>query len=120
MSTTAPSAIALKDLASVQAHFHALIAQRAAEFGLPVPEQLPVLRPAHRTVTWFPVPGMYGGFSYRLVENAGSLKLQCDSWSRVSAGSEQEHIILATGTTQLPQQSSDLGIVFHSGPHHVR
>ena len=43
---------------------------------------------------WFPVPGMYGGFSVALMRNY----LDVQSWSRVVGGSGQAHVITAEGT----------------------
>lgn len=60
--------------------------------------QLPRLRPVDVTVLhedagpdqiWFPVGGMYGGFS--LSVHAGYV--HCHSWSRVNGGSGQYHVI---------------------------
>jgi len=42
---------------------------------------------------WFPVPGMYGGFSYGLFEREGSPVLITDSWVRVVGGSGERHEI---------------------------
>lgn len=47
---------------------------------------------------WFPVPGMYGGFSYRLVMECKALVLLTESWSRVAEGSGQEHRITESAT----------------------
>lgn len=44
---------------------------------------------------WFPVPGMYGGFSIRLMRSY----LFVESWSRMVGGSGQAHVITAEGTT---------------------
>ncbi len=42
---------------------------------------------------WYPVPGMYGGFSIRLRENHLFVK----SWSRVVGGSGEAHVITQEG-----------------------
>ncbi len=42
---------------------------------------------------WFPVPGMYGGFSYRLESAGVEAKLVSESWCRVVGGSGQRHEI---------------------------
>lgn len=42
---------------------------------------------------WFPIPGMYGGFSIALMRNY----LEVESWSRVVGGSGQAHVITAEG-----------------------
>ena len=45
------------------------------------------------THVWFPIPGMYGGFSIALMHNY----LDVESWSRVVGGSGQAHVITADG-----------------------
>lgn len=44
---------------------------------------------------WFPIPGMYGGFSVRLLRNY----LYVESWSRVVGGSGQAHVVTHAGYT---------------------
>lgn len=60
--------------------------------------QPPLLRPVDATVLqedagpnriWFPVGGMYGGFSLSVHEGY----VHCSSWSRVNGGSGQYHVI---------------------------
>jgi hypothetical protein len=84
----------------IQEHFHALIRQRAndlvREHALRLPELEPMLE-FHPRGFWFPVPGMYGGFSYRLVETGNNAKLISESWCRVSGGSGQRHEITVDG-----------------------
>lgn len=69
-TNTAPMGVLLR----IQAHFHAVIHGRAERevhiHGLRLPELEPLLELA-RPHMWFAVPGMYGGFSYRL-ESSGS------------------------------------------------
>ena len=57
----------------------------AREGELPMPRKLPTLRDlgVGDEPEWFPVDGMYGGFSYRLVRRNGKLELLVESWSRV-------------------------------------
>jgi hypothetical protein len=43
---------------------------------------------------FFPVPGMYGGFDIRLLDDVLSVK----SWCRIIGGSEQQHLITTEGT----------------------
>jgi hypothetical protein len=47
---------------------------------------------------WFPVPGMYGGFSYRLEAAGVEAKLVSESWSRVVGGSGQRHEVTSEGS----------------------
>lgn len=47
---------------------------------------------------WFPVPGMAGGFAYRLEGEGSSAKLIVSSWSRVVEGSGARHEISAEGS----------------------
>ena len=80
-----------RDLVCICELFHGLIRSRAREGGIPVPDDLPQL---HDLVlddsesSWFAVPGMYGGFAYRLHKRGGRFQLVAESWSRASAGPE--------------------------------
>ena len=47
---------------------------------------------------WFAVPGMYGGFSYRLEAGGVRPKLVSESWCRVVDGSGQRHEITPGGS----------------------
>lgn len=83
-------------LLKVQSHFHDVIHARIdrelPDHGLRLPELEPLLELEHPDM-WFPVPGMYGGFSYRLDSLAVEAKLVCESWCRVVGGSGQRHEI---------------------------
>lgn len=78
--------------------------QRLAEVIESRTAQLPV-RLRHPTVEvltemrtgkmWYPVPGMYGGFSIELREN----HLYVESWCRIVGGSGQAHVITADRST---------------------
>ena len=48
---------------------------------------------------WFPIPGMYGGFSYRWAADSAESMLVVESWSRVVGGSGQRHHVTASGCT---------------------
>ncbi len=89
-------------LAGITERFHSLIAQRARQGGIPVPADLPTARDllnSRRKEAWFPVPGMCGGFAYRLVGSGPDLKLDASSWCRVADGSGQRHEITADAIT---------------------
>ncbi|MFI7692415.1 hypothetical protein ACIBQ6_25330 [Nonomuraea sp. NPDC049655] len=79
-------------LRSIQHHFHALIHERAddlvTEHQLRLPDLEPLTEQRH-PACWFAVPGMYGGFSYRLERT----RLTVESWCRVVGGSGQRHFI---------------------------
>jgi len=47
---------------------------------------------------WFAVPGMTGGFSYRLVSDGVEAILISESWCRVVDGSGQRHEITSAGS----------------------
>jgi hypothetical protein len=83
-------------LTGLETNFHRLIRQRAeqlvAEHQLRLPRLAPLTEIA-RPESWFPVPGMYGGFRYRLEGE----ELIVDSWSRIVGGSEQTHRVTADG-----------------------
>jgi len=77
-------------LAALQQQLHALILERAApqvaEYQLRLPDLAP-LTELNGPAFWFPVPGMYGGFQYRL----DGAELVVESWNRVIGGSGQTH-----------------------------
>jgi hypothetical protein len=84
-------------LLRIQGLFHEVIRGRVEGFGLAegtlrLPELAPLLEVEAATV-WFAVPGMYGGFSYRLEADDSEAELVCESWSRVVGGSGQRHAI---------------------------
>ena len=86
-------------LVRIRELFHGLIRSRAREGGIPEPNALPRLDDLvvdAAEPTWFPVPGMHGGFSYRLENRSGRLQLIAESWSRVVGGSGMRHRITPT------------------------
>ena len=81
--------------------FHCHIVERAADFGL-VPANLPSMGDmlsSRGNESWFPIAGMYGGFSYSLVENEHEALLNVSSWCRVVGGSERHCVISACSIT---------------------
>ena len=50
---------------------------------------------------WFGIPGMCGGFAYKLLYNNDKYILKTSNWSRVNAGSEQDHDITSEGIVQI-------------------
>ncbi len=88
-------------LLKIQSHFHAVIFERAErEFqihGVRFPELEPLLE-LDQPRMWFPVPGMYGGFSYWLESCGVGAKLISESWCRVAGGSGQRHEITSAGS----------------------
>ena len=92
-----PSGVLLK----VQAHFHTVIRGRADELikenRLRMPDLEPLLE-LDEPAMWFAVPGMYGGFSYRLEASGVRPKLISKSWCRVVDGSGQRHEITSRGS----------------------
>ena len=88
-------------LLRVQAHFHAVIRERAGwlieEYALRLPELEPLLE-LKQPAMWFRVLGMAGGFSYRLESAGAHAKLVSDSWCRVVGGSGQRHEITSAGS----------------------
>ncbi|HSH01452.1 MAG TPA: ankyrin repeat domain-containing protein, partial [Anaerolineae bacterium] len=82
-------------LAVLQARFWEVIEGRVgnivAREGLRLPE-LRILLELEKPEMWFPVPGMYGGFSFGLVKRAGEeVRLVSESWIRIVGGSGQRH-----------------------------
>ena len=88
-------------LLKIQSHFHEVIRGRIdrelPNHGLRLPELEPLLE-LDRPQMWFPVPGMYGGFSYCLELTGADAKLVAESWSRVVGGSGQRHEITTYGS----------------------
>ena len=88
-------------LLKIQSNFHDVIRGRIdrelPNHGLRLPELEPLLE-LERPQMWFPVPGMYGGFSYRLESIGVDAKLMAESWSRVVGGSGQRHEITSEGS----------------------
>lgn len=93
--------VPLAVLQRIQAHFHEVIRGRIdrplPNHGLRLPELEPLLE-LERPEMWFPVPGMYGGFSYRLDCAGAEARLVSESWCRVVGGSGQRHEITPTGS----------------------
>ena len=92
MKRRVPAGVLLK----MQNHFHEVILGRAEdqvrEHGLRLPELEPLLE-YEQIQIWFPVPGMYGGFSYHLKIDGIEAILVAESWCRVVGGSGQRHEI---------------------------
>ncbi len=88
-------------LMKIQSHFHEVIRGRIdrilPDLGLRLPELEPLLE-LNNPKMWFPVPGMYGGFSYRLESTGVEAKLISESWCRVAGGSGQRHEITSEGS----------------------
>jgi hypothetical protein len=88
-------------LLKIQEHFHAVIQGRAKnevqQHALRLPELEPLLEFDDLRV-WFAVPGMYGGFRYRLEVEGVEAKLVSESWSRVVQGSGERHEITSAGS----------------------
>ena len=96
-------------LLKVQANFHAVIMGRADELVQQHQLRLPELEPLlelDAAEMWFPVPGMSGGFRYRLETFGVEAKLVSESWCRVAGGSGQRHEITSKGS-----QLADEGFV---------
>lgn len=87
-------------LLKIQSHFHDVIRERI-DLKLQEPElRLPELEPLlelERPQMWFPVPSMYGGFSYRLEAAGVEARLISESWCRMVEGSGQRHEITSQG-----------------------
>lgn len=94
-------------LLKIQSHFHNAINQRAdqlvREHALRLPELEPLLE-LDRPEMWFSVPGMYGGFNYRLERTGVDAKLVSESWCRVVEGSCQRHEITSIGSQRIEME----------------
>jgi hypothetical protein len=58
--------------------------------------RLPELGPLGEKI-WFMVPGMGGGFGYRLTQGGDEPALTTESWSRFAEGSGQQHVFTTAG-----------------------
>lgn len=88
-------------LLKIQVNFHEVIRGCADELVQQNKLRLPELEPLlelERAEMWFPIPGMYGGFSYHLETFGVEAKLVAESWSRVVGGSGQRHEITSKGS----------------------
>jgi len=83
-------------LQEIQTNFHEIILGRVGDlvkkYSLRLPE-LEALLELEQPRMWFPVPDMYGGFSYWLDGEGENTKLISESWCRVVEGSGQRHEI---------------------------
>ena len=88
-------------LLKIQGYFHEVIRGRIdrelPNHGLRLPELKPLLE-LDLPQMWFPVPGMYGGFGYRLDCAGVQATLISESWCRVVGGSGQRHEITSKGS----------------------
>lgn len=101
MDTSPPLNVDPGELREIEQRFHQLIRDRAGHLVEGHHLELPQLAASMmgQEAAWFPVPGMYGGFSYRLAVEAGRPTLLVSSWSRVVGGSGQQHAITSESTT---------------------
>lgn len=95
---TLPGGTSPEDAAVLTARLHQLVLARTAVIPPDVRGRLralpvPVLLEAGGSM-WYPVPGMYGGFSVRWDDG----RLDVTSWSRVVGGSGQRHLVTPAGT----------------------
>jgi hypothetical protein len=89
-------------LSAIQSNFHKVINDRAGHLIKKYEVPLPVLSspfPTAENSAWFPVPGMYGGFSYWF-EERDKLTLISESWCRIAYGSGLRHEITATSVVE--------------------
>lgn len=77
--------------------FHRHIRERVAEFNVPAPVSLPSLEDLVNSgqgkASWFVVPGMYGGFRYKLGGTKKRPLIDVESWSRVIQGSGARYTV---------------------------
>lgn len=93
-------------LAKIQDNFHNVVRGRAEKLITKCQLRLPELGPLleiDEPEMWFPVPGMYGGFRYRLEGQGAAAKLISNSWCRVVEGSSQTHEISSKGSILLAE-----------------
>lgn len=110
MDSSPPIVIDKTELSGIRERFHQLILSRVVEGRLEIPPNLPRLRNMRvgGKPRWFPVPGMYGGFSYHLDRDESGFFLIADSWCRVVDGSEMRHRITSSRIIE-----DEIGIASH-------
>ena len=94
------------ELAQIQQHLHALIRSRAGSLLDEHHVELPVLlmeQMISGEETWFPVPGMHGGFRFCFLRDRGGIVLQSEGWSRIISGSGQRHEITVSGCVMIEE-----------------
>jgi hypothetical protein len=94
-------------LLKIQSNFHEVIRGRVEELVQKHQLRLPELEPLLELDTaemWFPVPGMYGGFRYRLETFGVEAKLVTVSWCRVAGGSGRQHQITSKGSQRVAEE----------------
>lgn len=110
-STGVARRVSAATLQEIERHFHAVIRVRAAEFSVepdvPLPSLVALLAQT-QPKAWFPINGMYGGFSYWIKGRGKNAKLMVESWSRVVGGSGKRHEITVEGS-KLVGEGIDLG-----------
>ncbi|MEA5605245.1 hypothetical protein [Nostoc sp. UHCC 0252] len=98
--------ISEQTLLQIEHYFHELIRERARDLidsqKLELPKLAPILN-SQDSAHWFPIPGMYGGFSYWLAVQDQQVALITESWCRVVGGSGQRHKITDQGIELLEE-----------------
>ena len=89
-----------QDLLAIQVHFHEVIRQRASDLIEEHAVVMPELSYGYSVNEpgWFPIPGMFGGFSFWFDREGKTVKLITESWSRAVDGSGQRHEITPEGS----------------------
>jgi hypothetical protein len=88
-------------LRELERHFHGVIEERARALIDEHALRLPALEPLteYESVgVWFPIPGMSGGFAYKLADHGAAPRLITTSWSLAISGSGQWHEITSDGS----------------------
>lgn len=88
-------------LARLTGRFRDLVKATLRQYPEAAAADVPTLAsplPDRASPAWWPIAGMYGGFSYWLEEFGGEGCLVVESWSRVVEGSGQRHRITTTET----------------------
>ena len=94
--------VPLDALKAVQTNFHQVIERRITDLPSPHGLRLPELEPLLEIKgpgMWFPVPEMYGGFSFWLARAGADPLLVSESWCRVVGGSGQRHEVTVSGSS---------------------
>lgn len=88
-------------LFKIEKNFHLLILEKANAFIGNRKIEMPRLSECFYEKRYFPVQGMYGGFSYWFKPENDTVTLIVQSWSRVVEDSTTTHEVSAEGFTKV-------------------
>jgi hypothetical protein len=88
----------------LQEHVNELILKTCSDFGIRNFHNYPLIEEIEINKTeglYLPIPGMYGGFKFNMIEKNNEKLIQVCTWSRVLEGSEKEYEINNKGISKI-------------------